>query len=210
MSFYNKFNSTKLLEFLKLLGNKFSADWILRFTPTDRINNMNEILKRIEKVTTKNIDNLLTDSKLWEIDLKKLKEAFEDDIYGKRFAKYLLLQLEYFAINQQTQFNNFNIISIEHILPQNPDSKSKWFKKFSKDEHESYLNKLGNLVLISRKKNSQLSNSDFEDKKKKYFNKFIDTFHNSLKIIQEKDWDTLTYQSRQKDLVKKLINYYKS
>lgn len=209
MMYYNKFRDIKLLEFLTLLDNKFSADWLMYETPTNRINNMNNILKKIELTAKKNIDTLFNEKTLWKFDSKKLKEVFESDIYGKRFAKYLLLKLEYFAINKKTQFNNFNIISIEHVLPQTPDPKSQWMKDFTADQHEEYLNKIGNLVLISRKKNSQLSNSDFTIKKKKYFKKFIDTFPNSLTVISESKWTPIELKKRQKNLVDQLVVHYK-
>ena len=42
--------------FLKLLDNKFSGDWIARETPTTRIDAMNSIIKKIEEIDINEID----------------------------------------------------------------------------------------------------------------------------------------------------------
>jgi len=45
------FKYDRLLEFLIQLDNKFSADWIAQYTPTDRIDNMNQVIKVVESKT---------------------------------------------------------------------------------------------------------------------------------------------------------------
>lgn len=209
MMYYLKYKETSLIEFIILLDNKFSADWILSETPTNRIVNMNNILKKIESAPSNDPTEILADPKIWYFDSDKFINIITDNIYGKKFAKYLLLKLEYLAINQQTLFNNFNVISIEHVLPQNPHPESEWLKKFSSNERESLTNKLGNLVLISRKKNSQLGNKDFDKKKESYFYKFIDTFPNSLKIIQENEWVPNSVNKRQNEIISIIKQHYK-
>jgi len=47
LAWYRKFKTADLLNFLQKLDNKFSADWILQLTPTQRIQNMNDVLKKI-------------------------------------------------------------------------------------------------------------------------------------------------------------------
>lgn len=58
--------------------------------------------------------------------------------------------------------------TIEHIYPQTPKSQS-WksaFKNCNKKEKSIFLHNLGNLLLLSQVKNSELQNNDFEFKKK--------------------------------------------
>jgi hypothetical protein len=50
---------------------------------------------------------------------------------------------------------NFNTVNIEHLLPQTPDNE--W--KLSKKEIKDYVNKLGNLTLLSHIINSKAQNS---------------------------------------------------
>ncbi|WP_236175984.1 DUF262 domain-containing protein [Pseudomonas pseudonitroreducens] len=45
LAWYRKFKAEKLLDLIERIDNKFSADWIVQLTPTQRISNMNEVLK---------------------------------------------------------------------------------------------------------------------------------------------------------------------
>jgi uncharacterized protein with ParB-like and HNH nuclease domain len=207
LSFYNKFNNELLLEFLRKLDNKFSGDWITQLTPTDRIDNMNEILKAIEKV--KKPETLLGMADLFEVDRKAFIDRIGVDVYGRKFAKYVLLKMEFLHKDHTSQFAEFKQISVEHVLPQNPSNNSKWWDDFTKEEHINWLNKIGNLVLLSRRKNSELSNAEFTVKKKKYFSGNIDGFPNSLRVMANNRWLPATLEERQKEMIKELKNYYK-
>lgn len=65
--YFHKFKNNKLMEFLKKLEFKFIGDWILRETPTTRLNNMNEIIKAIEHIETDNPYELLSNEDLFYI-----------------------------------------------------------------------------------------------------------------------------------------------
>jgi hypothetical protein len=53
---------------------------------------------------------------------------------------------------------------------------------------------LGNLVLISRRKNSSQGRLNYKDKKERYFKTNVEIFPNSVSAMQSSDWkmDTLT------------------
>ncbi len=162
-----------LIKFLKKLEYKFSSDWIIGYTSTKRLENMNKILKKISKSDSS--DEVLNDDEIFKVDIKKLKEALNEDIYGKKYAKYVLLKYAYLKMeNDIVHLSNIKNISIEHILPQKPKEGSQWTEYFSKEEIEYWANKLGNLVLISGRKNSSLRNLNFKEKIQK------------LKKLQEK------------------------
>ncbi len=55
----------------------------------------------------------------------------DDAIYGRRFAKYVLLRLEYLLASHAAPLNLPDEISVEHILPQAPAATSKWVKDFT-------------------------------------------------------------------------------
>jgi uncharacterized protein with ParB-like and HNH nuclease domain len=203
--YYNKFKNKQLSEFIEKLEYKFSSDWIVQMTPTTRIENMNNILKRIEESNTPY--ELLHNNKLFEVDGESLKETLNGDVYGRRFVRYILLKYEYLQSENTVQLSNYKTISVEHILPQNPDDDSEWKKDFSDGEREYWLHKLANLVLISGRKNSKLSNRDFQEKKKKYLEGRIDIFSGSKVFIERKDeWDVEVLEDRQKSVIKELIN----
>ena len=207
MYYYSKFKYERLGEFLKLLEFKFAGDWICGITPTVRLDAMNEILKAIEKTTLENLQELFENNEIFKVDLENLNIILQGNIYGKQYAKYLLLKIEYLMGDNTVHLSNHKYITVEHVLPQNPKEDSEWVKNFSKEEREYWTNKLANLVLLSKKKNSSLSNLDFKDKKKKYLSGSIDVFNSSKIFLQNNElWNKDILDERQKKILKILIS----
>lgn len=182
LRFYDKFKTSELISFVKALDNKFANDWLVGYTPTIRIEKVNSIIQAIDDANT--AQDVLKSSTLL-IDKKELKNVLEDHIYGKRAARYVLLKLDLLYHGHTTKLEMPENISIEHILPQNPTEKSIWKKEFKDLERENWTNKLGNLVLISRRKNSAQGNKDYADKKNNYFRNNVELFSNSIRIYNQ-------------------------
>ena len=66
-----------------------------------------------------------------------------------------------------------------------------------------YVHKLGNLVLLTRSKNSQARNYDFNKKKTSYFQpkNGVTTFALTTQVVQEKEWTPTVLEERQKKLI---------
>ena len=201
--YFEKFKTEKIFDFLKKLEYKVSSDWIIQLTPTQRIDNINAMLKAIEQVSYE--EDLLNQEKLFFIDKKALRERLQGDIYGRRFARYILLKYEYLLGDNTVHLSNYKTISVEHVLPQKPPKNSEWLEKFNEEERVEWTNKLANLILISKRKNSSLSNLDFKEKKEKYLKGRIDIFPSSKIFQTYNDWTVDILQSRQKEMLSKLI-----
>jgi len=202
LHFYNKFGDEYLLEFLKKLEFKFSSDWILYYTPTQRIENMNRILKKIDNANSS--EDVLNDANIFEVSIDDFRSSLSGDIYGKRFAKYVLLKYEYLIQDNSRYEGPPNFISVEHVLPQNPPKNSKWREWFTDEEIEQYKHKMGNLVLLNRRKNSSLSNLDFDKKKERYFKGSISTFPSINHIMQKTEWRKEDIEDRTNNMIKRL------
>jgi uncharacterized protein with ParB-like and HNH nuclease domain len=197
LRYYDKFKSNGLINFIKALDNKFANDWLLGYSPSIRIENVNAITQTIDDAQT-SID-VLSDKSL-KIDLAELKDVFKGNIYGRRAARYVLLKLDLLYHGHTTKLEMPETISIEHILPQNPPIESQWRNDFNDEEREEWTNKLGNLVLISRRKNSSQSNRDYVDKKEKYFKNNIELFSNSVRIYNQfPNWSKSELEKNQQD-----------
>ncbi len=206
LDYYRRYHTDGLSDFLKALDKKVSADWIVAYSPTKRIENVNAILKSIEKSRTK--EDVLSSSCM-EIDGRDFERIINGDVYGKRFARYLMLKLDLLYQGSDTKFNPPVTISIEHILPQNPSPASTWCMDFSPLERDELTDRLGNLALISRRKNTALGNLDFEAKKKRYFEKNIEVFPNSVRIYNGyKSWHPNDLMGNHKEVVLKLLKAY--
>lgn len=207
LHYYKKFKMERLVDFLRKLEYKFSGDWICQQSPTFRIEAMNRILSAIEKIESRNLDNLLNDKNLFGIDKAFYMQMIDGEVYKRRFARYLLLKLEYLMGDNTVHLSGYKNISVEHILPQNPKDDSKWVEDFTENERDYWTHRIANLVLISMKKNSKLSNLDFEEKKERYLKQRIDAFHgNKVFIEQNSVWIPAILEKRQEEVMTILVN----
>ena len=206
LDYYRKYRRRGFVAFLKALDRKLSADWITAATPTVRMENVNAILREIEASQD---SAALLQSKTFTINKSDFERVINGDIYGRSFAKYLLLKLDLIYRGSSTPMIPQAIASIEHILPRNPSADSQWVKDFSAAEREEWTNKLGNLVLISRRKNTSQGNRDYEEKKEKYFERNIEMFPNSIRIYQNyPEWKLSDLKKNHSDVVTELLNVY--
>jgi uncharacterized protein with ParB-like and HNH nuclease domain len=207
LKFYEKFAYANFYDFIIKLDNKFSYDWIAQYTPTTRIDNINSILKGIEEL--ENVSELFN-SGVFEIDTTNLINILNGDIYGRRYARYILYKLDFLYSSKDEKFSIPKTISVEHILPQNPKDDSQWIKDFSDKEKIDLTDKIGNLVLISRRKNSSQGRSDFELKKKKYFENNIELFRNSVRVLTNNSkWSPKELNANHVNVIAKIENHYR-
>ena len=207
LAWYRKFKGEGLLEFINFIDNKFSADWILQLTPTQRINNMNEVLKHID-ASLAPADAL--SAEVFHFDQAQLSGLLDGAIYGRRFARYVLLRLEYILATHAAPLNLPDEISVEHILPQSPRPMSQWGLHFTEAQQAYWLHRLGNLMLLSRRKNSSLSNADFSEKKSKYISDRVESLPNSQRILASTTFAMPDLESRHRDLLARLEASYRS
>ncbi|CEQ27359.1 DUF262 domain-containing protein [Paraclostridium sordellii] len=207
MYYYDKFKINRLDDFLIKLEYKFAGDLIAQVSPTTRTENMNKIMKEIEKIDSNSLNEFIENSEVFNIDEKAYKNMIEGDIYKRRFNKYVLLKLEYLMSDNTVHLSGYKNISVEHVLPQNPNIDSEWRKIFTDEERDEWTHKLANLVLISKKKNSSLSNLNYIDKKEKYLKGRVDAFKGSKIFIDNNlEWNKSTLEKRQEKIVNMLIN----
>jgi len=208
LSYFNKYNSNRIYEFLLFLDKKFTGDWIGQLTPTERIENMNAILKGIELHNTPN-DLFMTN--LFDIDKANLLKNISSKIYGRQFVKNILLKLDFIHNDNKTiKWSGFGQITIEHILPQNPSDGSHWKNDFTEVDRADLTNIIGNLILLGRGKNASQGRFDYSLKHQKYFDKNINTFPNSLRVFNKYQiqWTKNELNENQKYVIDTLKTYY--
>ncbi len=211
LRYYNVFGENRILEFLRNLEAKFCGDWVTYQTPTDRIKFMNKITSAIDEVVA--MEGLTEEEKITQIlakdvfsfDKAKFKKILEEDnIYSRRFSRYLLFKLDVIYASADTRLQVPVNMSVEHILPQNPETTSQWCKDFTEEELNTWTDRIGNLVLISRRKNSSQGRSDFNEKKDKYFKNNVEIFPNSVRAMQNKKWDLEILKEHHEEVIEKL------
>lgn len=137
-----------------------------------------------------------------------MKAAFDKDIYGMTPMKrqYLLLRLDSFIAATGVTYL-YEVITIEHVLPQTLDPTSQWAANWSPQQHERWVNKLANLVLLGRRRNSSAKNYDFDRKKNLYFcgTQGVPVFALTNQVNSMATWSPNDVQQRQSSLVDCLI-----
>jgi hypothetical protein len=197
--FYREaFGTTDIVPFAKKLENKFMAGWVMRETPSTRSEAMNRILREMDRI--KNDASLSDAQKLpavlsltgFNFDVDAVMQRLADvSVYGQPYATYILYKLDLIYGGKHTALQAPRYLSVEHVLPQNPAPNSLWKQQFMDQDRLDWTNRLGNLVLIGRHKNSALGRKDFAEKRNIYFQNHIQLFPNTLRVIQYPQW-TLT------------------
>jgi uncharacterized protein with ParB-like and HNH nuclease domain len=205
LRYYDQFKTKRLPEFLRRLDNKFSADWLAGRTPTDRIAAMNAVIQQVDN--TKSPDAVFS-SDVFDFDEKAFLQRLDESVYGRRYAKYLVMKLDYLYQNHDQRMH-FETVSVEHILPQNPEHGSQWVRDFTPEQCEDWTDKLGNLVIITCRKNSSQGRLDFSDKVTRYFQRNIDTCPNSLRVLSKyKRWTPKEVADNHSTLMKRIKDHY--
>jgi len=204
--YYIKNNDRDIEKFLYRLEVFAGTSMILRKNFNWRMSRYSQILREMDK----GVDIFSSESAL-EVsceDKSEVLNKLNGDVYvdlKDTARRYLLLRLDSLLTNGQPYYDH-SVITVEHVLPQNPKNESQWLKNF--DNPSEYVHKLGNLVLLTRVKNSQARNYDFEKKKSTYFQSKngVSTFALTTQVIQEQVWIPEVLITRQKKLVKLLKN----
>ena len=91
--------------------------------------------------------------------------------HSPRALAVLLLRMDALMSDGSASYQH-EVVSVEHVMPQQPAPNSQWSTWVPDSAvHQKWVHKLGNLTLLSRKKNSSASNYEFERKKTVYFTK---------------------------------------
>jgi hypothetical protein len=175
--------------------------------------NISERIERFAKVTGE-IEagkNLADDGSALQLSPPEQFEFYgrlNGPLYDTLSAKArtpVLLRLDSLLSDGAASYD-YPTITVEHVLPQNPGAGSKWLEWFPDPIVRSQtVHQLGNLALLTRRKNSQASNWDFERKKESYFRKgSVSSFALTTQVLQAADWTKTHVDGRQKQLMQLL------
>lgn len=113
----------------------------------------------------------LRNIELTEWEKKQFLQALNGEIYTMTAQRrnYIIQRLDSFVSDGGASYDS-KIFSIEHVLPQHPAEDSEWMTLWpDKQEQVFWLNRIANLVPLTRQRNSAAQNYDFNTKKYKYF-----------------------------------------
>ncbi|GAB3489493.1 DUF262 domain-containing protein [Amycolatopsis cihanbeyliensis] len=119
-----------------------------------------------------------------------------------KVRKYVLLRVDEVLAKDSGATYKHPIITVEHVLPQNPKPNSTWMNEFSDNEHRQWRHRIANLVLLNRRKNSEAQNYDFAMKKEKYFTgkNGVSNFALTTGVLSHQEWTSDVLERRQQEL----------
>jgi hypothetical protein len=183
---------------------------ILRADINQRARKYAQILNSIDESAENAI--FATKELLSPEEQKAIIEIIDGDIYlQNRSRNYILTRLDSaLADGGLSPSFDSKMLTIEHVLPQNPKPDSDWCKNWEDETREKWVHRLGNLVLLPKKKNSQAQNLDFSQKKTKYFKSdSVTIFPLTINVINEENWHediVINYQQIYVDKLKNIWN----
>jgi uncharacterized protein with ParB-like and HNH nuclease domain len=207
MHYRECFGDYRMMEFLIKLDNIISVMWIIGKRDSDTrlfilLRKMEECLELHKFSKEKAADEFLKSSVLeygyehpnanTAIPIQEFFDTLEHEQWGNfsgnriNKVKYLLLKLDLICGNKNTKINyQPHNSSLEHVLPQTT-RKTDW--KVPVELHEIWCHRLGNLVLLDRRRNVVISNSVYSVKKSKYSNSIENRAYTNKLFIDYNTW----------------------
>lgn len=132
------------------------------------------------------------------------------ETHSPRALAILLLRIDRLLSDAAAEYQH-EVVSVEHVMPQQPAPNSQWQKWVpNANDHQQWVHRLGNLALLSRKKNSAASNYEFERKKTAYFTRGgVSSFALTTQVLQNGEWTLDVMTSRQDALMARLESHWR-
>lgn len=225
LHYRERFGDNHILDFLIKLDNLVSMAWLLgRRTLKQRLFILIREMDRcamLEGTTSERAAEFLSVPALrYEYKYKRSNTSmaipeFEELLTredwgaygGTRLNKirYLLMKLDWLHGNPLTKLSlNKAVASVEHLLPQRP---ADLFEDL--ERHAEWVHKLGNLVLLDRKKNSKLSNADYATKRTRFHGSFEARPYTTAVFMSHTEWTLDTLSANHVRSLRLLVQYYR-
>lgn len=189
--FAEKFGSSRFYEFVLEVEKVYLDHWVQAVRKDERYGTYTTILRAIS--SAKSGTEVVTSMK---VDTSHIENACRaSNFYTSGAAKYLLVRAE-IVTSELDHHHKFAVRSIEHVLPQKPKPGGAWEKGFGEQEHDELVNTAGNLVLLSKSKNSAAGRREFDAKKSTYLANRVSDFPRSVQVLSYAAWTAAVIRQR--------------
>jgi len=200
----NRNHPENILSFLKGLERLASSMMIFRGNINYRIKRYSDLLNWI--ISEKDVLSSESPIHLTSDEINNTLSALNGNVYeSTRTRLMILLRLDSILSDGSAKYDH-KIITVEHVLPQNPDPSSEWVTWIPDEaKRRDLVHRIGNLALLSRAKNSSASNYELDKKKKSYFMvKGVSPFAITTQVLSKNTWTEDVILERQKEYIEKL------
>lgn len=199
----NRNDAVALNKFLRRLERLAAYMRATSWDVTHRIERYARVLADIENASGTDYGSNI---ELSDDEKTNFLERLNSDIYKMVSNKrnYLILRLDSFVSDGAATYDS-KVLTIEHVLPQTVAQGSEWGKNWPDTTiREKWLHKIGNILPLSKRKNSQAQNYEFDVKKEKYFKGKAGTASYALtsQVLSYSEWTPDVVEKRQNELIK--------
>ena len=205
MLFYAKHKDDAALmnKFLRRLERLAAFMRATSWDVTHRIERYAKVLSDLENMAD---DGSFGNSiELTQEEIKEFLDRLNSDMYKMVSNKrnYLILRLDSFVSDGSATYDS-KILTIEHVLPQTVSAGSQWEEWWpDPDKRAEWVHKIGNLLPLAKRTNSQAQNYDFNLKKEKYFRgkAGVAAFALTTQVLLYTEWKPEIVKARQEELI---------
>jgi uncharacterized protein with ParB-like and HNH nuclease domain len=205
-------DSVYVLWFIRKLERLASYLLVTEQDVNHRTDRYKWILVEMESRPDHSLTTPLVNIELTEWEKEQFIAALNGEIYSMTAQRrnYIIQRLDSFVSDGGASYNT-KLFTIEHVLPQHPSPDSEWMQLWpDMQEQKFWLNRIANLVPLTRQRNSAAQNYDFAAKKVKYFQSKNGTSSYTLttQVISLEAWTPDIVAVRQKDLLQIFTSHW--
>lgn len=198
----HKNNANAMNQFLRRLERLAAYMRATSWDVSHRIERYAKVLDDIENADDTGYGSSI---ELTATEIAEFLDRLNSDIYKMVSNKrnYLILRLDSFVSDGAAKYDS-KVLTIEHVLPQTITPGSKWEANWpDAAERDQWLHKIGNILPLSKRKNSQAQNYEFDVKKEKYFKGKSGTASYALtsQVLSYSEWTPAVVKKRQENLI---------
>lgn len=168
---------------------------------TQRMVRYKYLLSEMKDNPNSTIEDPLKNIELTDWEKSSFINTLNSDIYTMPSVRrnYIIQRLDSFVSDGGAKYNT-KIFTVEHVLPQTPSQESGWLNIWENQQERLYwLNKIANLVPLTRQRNSAAQNYSFSTKKIKYFQtkEGTSSYQLTTQVISIDEWTPEIVKKRQ-------------
>lgn len=199
-------DSDYLLWFIKKLERLSSYLQITAQDVNHRMARYKFVLAELKEKPNSSLSEPIMNIDLTEWEKEEFIKTLNGEIYTMPAARrnYIIQRLDSFVSDGGAVYNA-KLFTIEHVLPQNPSMDSEWYKTWPDAKDRQYwLNRIANLVPLTRQRNSAAQNYDFALKKEKYFmtKSGTSSYQLTTQVLNVDEWNPKIVEDRQKNMIR--------
>lgn len=199
-------DSEYVLWFIRKLERLASYLLVTAQDVNHRVDRYKWLLVEMEGRPDSTLTSPLRNIELTDWEKEHFRQTLDGEIYTMTAQRrnYIIQRLDSFVSDGGASYNQ-KLFTIEHVLPQHPAQGSEWLNLWPDEQVRKYwLNRIANLVPLTRQRNSAAQNYDFATKKTKYFQSKNGTSSYTLttQVLSETAWTPDAVKTRQEKLAK--------